>query len=63
MCIYLKRSGIHYSPTTIHKYMNIQLRLRSIVRPKKPEYQTGKPHKVFANLLAQDFRAAAPNQK
>ncbi len=63
MCIYLKRSGIHYSPTTIHKYMNIQLRLRSIVRPKKPEYQTGKPHKVFANLLAQDFRAAASNQK
>jgi transposase InsO family protein len=43
--------------------MNIQLRLRSIVRPKKPGYQAGKPHKVFANLLAQDFSASAPNQK
>ena len=43
--------------------MNIQLRLRFIVRPKKPEYQTGKPHKVFSNLLAQDFSASAPNQK
>ena len=63
MCIYLERRGIHYSPTTIHKYMNMQLRLRSIVRPQKPEYQTGKPHKVFANLLAQDFSASAPNQK
>ena len=63
MCIYLERRGIRYSPTTIHKYMNIQLGLRSIVRLKKPGCQAGKSHKVFANLLAQDFCADAPNRK
>ena len=43
--------------------MNKQLNLYSIVRPKKSGYSTGKPHKVFANLLAQDFSASAPNRK
>ena len=60
MCIYLER-GIRLA--TIHKYMNIQLRLHSIVRPEKPGCQTGKPHKVFASLLAQDFSASAPNRR
>ena len=63
MRIYLERSGIYYSPTTIHKYMNIELSLRSVVRPKKLGCQAGKPHKVFANLLSQDFSAPAPNRK
>ena len=57
MTVYLKRNGYHYSTTTIHKYMNTELRLCSIVRPKKPEYQHGKPHKVFENKLQQDFTA------
>ena len=35
----------------------------SVVRPKKPGYEHGKPHKVFENRLHQDFTAEKPNQK
>ena len=42
MTVYLSRRGYTYSSTTIHKYMNVELGLCSIVRPKKPEYQRGK---------------------
>ena len=63
MKVYLERKGYYYSNTTIHKYMNKELGLRSIVRPKKPGTKSGKPHKVFENLLKQDFRADRPNQK
>ena len=47
----------------VHKYMNTELGLRSIVRPKKPEYEHGKPHKVFDNKLKQDFNADEINRK
>ena len=63
MTVYLDRRGYGYSATTIHKYMNTELGLRSVVRPKKPDYEHGKPHKVFENRLKQDFTAAAVNQK
>jgi len=63
MRVYLERKGYRYSPGTIHKYMNTELGLRSIVRPKKPDYERGKPHKVFENQLKQDFTADAVNQK
>ena len=63
MTIYLARRGYDYSPTTIHKYMNVELGLRSVVRPKKPGYKHGKPHKVFENKLNQDFKADKINQK
>ena len=63
MQIYLERIGICLSRPTVHKYMNTELGLRSIVRPKKPEYVHGKPHKVFENKLNQDFHADAINQK
>ena len=43
--------------------MNRELGLRSIVRPKKPGTKPGNPHKVFENLLKQDFRTDKPNQK
>ncbi|HJD43063.1 MAG TPA: hypothetical protein H9910_08670, partial [Candidatus Mediterraneibacter quadrami] len=55
MTVYLARKGFHYSPITIHKYMNTEMGLYAIVRPKKPEYLHGKPHKVFENKLAQNF--------
>ena len=61
--VYLGRRGYHYSPATIHKYMNTELGLHSVVRPKKPGTRPGKPHKVFENRLKQDFRAERPNQK
>ena len=63
MKVYLERKGYSYSLTTIHKYMNTELGLRSIVRPKKPGYEHGKPHKIFDNKLKQDFTAEAVNQK
>jgi len=63
MTVYLERRGYNYSSTTIHKYMNTELGLHSIVRPKKPDYERGKPHKVFENRLKQDFTADAVNQR
>ena len=42
MKVYLERKGYGYSRTTIHKYMNKELKLRSIVRPKKPKCEQGK---------------------
>lgn len=61
--IYLERRGYRYSATTIHKYMNTELGLRSIIRRRKPGTKCGKPHKVFENKLKQDFTAEKPNQK
>jgi len=63
MRVYLERSGYVYSATTIHKYMNTELGLRSVVRPRRPGISPGKPHKVFENKLKQDFTAEKPNQK
>ncbi|HIR87573.1 MAG TPA: IS3 family transposase, partial [Candidatus Fimimorpha faecalis] len=63
MTVYLARKGFHYSPITIHKYMNQEMGLYAIVRPKKPEYIHRKPHKVFENKLAQNFTAERANQK
>ena len=63
MKVYLERAGIVLSSLTVHKYMNTDLGLYSIVRPKKPGYQQRKPHKVFSNKLNQDFRAVEINQK
>ncbi len=63
MRVYLERSGYVYSATTIHKYMNSELGLRSVVRPRKPGISPGEPHKVFENKLKQDFTAEKPNQK
>ena len=63
MTVYLARRGYHYSSTTIHKYMNTEMKLFSVVRPKKPDYEHGKPHKIFGNKLHQNFTAEKPNQK
>ena len=63
MTVYLSRRGYTYSSTTIHKYMNVEMGLCSIVRPKKPDYEHGKPHKIFENKLGQNFTADKPNQK
>ena len=63
MQIYLKREGYSYSKLTIHRYMNRELQLRSIVRRRKPDYTYGEAHKIFENLLQQDFHAEKPNQK
>ena len=63
MTVYLERRGYRYSRTTVHKYMNRELGLHSIVRPKKPGAKPGKPHKIFENKLKQDFTAKEINKK
>ena len=37
MKVYLERKGYSYSNTTVHKYMNTELGLRSVVRPKNQD--------------------------
>lgn len=63
MRVYLGRKGYPYSLPTIHKYMNMEMGLKSVVRPKKPGNKPGKEHKVFENKLNQDFHADKVNQK
>ena len=63
MTVYLEREGYSLSTTTVHKYMNGELGLRSIVRPKKPDYRRGNAHKVFENRINQDFSADGINRK
>ena len=55
MLIFLSRYGIHLSKTTVHKYMNKTLNLTAIIMRKKPGYKTCKKHKIFDNLLKQNF--------
>jgi transposase InsO family protein len=63
MRVFLARKNIYLSKTTLHKYMNKQVGLKSIVRRKKPGYVKGKAHKLFPNLLDQDFSAKSKNSK
>lgn len=63
MRVYLQRHQIFLSNQTVHKYMNIELRLRSIVRRKKPSYQKSSAHKIFPDLLQRDFNAESKNKK
>jgi len=63
MKVYLERKGIYLSNLTVHRYMNTELKLLSIVRRRKPDYRKGNAHKVFENLLNQEFFAVRPNQK
>ena len=62
MRVFLARKGIVLSKTTIHKYMNKELHLHCICRRKKPGYKKGHAHKVFPNLLNQNFVVEKPNQ-
>ena len=63
MRIYLQRKGISLSTVTVHNYMNKELGLYSIVRRKSPHGKKGVCHKVFPNLLEQNFVAEEKNQK
>ena len=58
----LKNKGISISGTTCHKYMNTELGLFSVTRRHKPGYRKGAAHKVFANLLKQNFTVDAPDR-
>ncbi|WP_159633241.1 DDE-type integrase/transposase/recombinase [Erysipelothrix anatis] len=38
-----------------------ELNISSIIRRKKQPFKTGKQHKVFSNLILQNFHATKPN--
>ena len=61
MTDYLALRGRTYAPPTIFKYMD-ELNLKSIVRRKKPGYVKGDIHKVFPDLLNQNFDVYGPNK-
>lgn len=42
MNVYLAHIKYNYSPVTIHKYMNKEMDLRTVVLPKTPDYEHGK---------------------
>lgn len=63
MRVFLERKNINLSALTVHKYMNKELKLYSIIRRKKPNYEKGNSHKVFENLINQDFSTDKINQK
>jgi transposase InsO family protein len=63
MRIFLSRKNICISNITVHKYMNTELGLMSVVRKRKPNYKKGEAHKIFPNLLQQDFKADRINIK
>ncbi len=57
MQVYLRREGIVISRPTVHRYMNRELGLLAVVRRRKPNYCKGHAHKIFPNLLQQNFTA------
>ena len=63
MQYFLAQQGIVLSKTTVHKYMNTLLGLKSIVRPKKPQYAGIHRDGVFTNILNQQFYANFKNSK
>lgn len=63
MRAYLAQREIFLSILTVHKYMNKEMGLKSIIRRKKPGYRKNHPHKVFKNILAQDFSCDTINKK
>lgn len=63
MKVYLERKGYALSNLTVHKYMNVELGLYSIVRKKRPDYRKGTAHHIFDNLVDQKFSADTINEK
>ena len=61
--LHIEEGRTYLSALTVHKYMNTELELHSIVRRKVPRYQGGTQHKKFENLLKQDFTATQIKQK
>lgn len=62
MRVFLERKGIFLSKATTHKYMNKKLHLHCVCRRKRPSYKKSHAHKVFPNLLQQNFLVERPNQ-
>ena len=64
MTAMLANEGIVLSATTVHKYMNTELKLKSVTRKKKYIHRnSGEPFKVFDNIIDQDFVSSKRNTK
>ena len=63
MRIFLKREGILLSSYTVHKYMNKELGLKSVVRRKKNKYVKSGTGSVFPDLINRDFTACSMNNR
>jgi transposase InsO family protein len=63
MRIFLVCKKIILSDPTVHKYINKELHLYPIVRKKIYYHDKGEAHKVFPNLINQEFSAEEINQK
>lgn len=61
MKIYLKRKGIFLSKLTATKYMNKDLKIKSVTQKKNSKYIYGKVYKKLINLINQDFIAVKKN--
>ena len=46
MHIFIKRYGYEVSNTTMHKYMNKELKLCAVIMHSKPGYKAGKRNKI-----------------
>jgi putative transposase len=62
MKYFLRRENIIISKATVHKYMNRELQLFSIVRRKRIGFKKGVQHKIFPNLLERNFVAERPRK-
>ncbi len=62
MKVFLARENIFLSKTTVHKYMNQDLKLHCVCRKRKSGYKKGHAHKIFRNLLQQKFQTGKKNQ-
>ena len=51
MKVYLERKGYSYSNTTVHKYMNTERGLRSVVRPKKPGRDMSMENRIRYSII------------
>lgn len=60
--IFLARKQIFLRKTTVHKYMNKEPYLQCFCRRKRPGYKKGHAHKIFPNLLKQNFVTDKANQ-
>ena len=62
MCAFLLRYGINISKTTIHKYINKDLKLSAVIMHKRPCYTVAKKHQIFDDLLNQNFTVDKKNK-
>ena len=62
MRVFLARKQIFLSKNTVHNYMNKALGLHCICRCKRPAYPKGHAHKVFTNLIKQNFTVSQVNR-